>query len=179
MLKRFFLIPLLLIFFSCNDSAWVREIQDQVDLYNRTIKEEEIYEIETHSLTYISVTKYAERYGIEKILARHQYDGFMNFERHFFLKDNEIIFTHYIGVSPAISGSEQTDFLIFNKQSFWQEANKGYILKQQVLSDVFKNKDEALEILESADVVEERLDIQDYNKIQKDFEEIISLERRK
>lgn len=151
------------------------EIQNQVNVYNNTAKAEEEYLIEANLASNILLKKYAERYGLQKIVTVHVSPEIMEFERHFFIKDQRIIYTHYVGIARRISRSKEQDFLIFNEQSFWQDTENGHVLKQQVISDGFKNKDEVMQLLDKADIISEDVSSKKYLEIQKYYDQVISM----
>lgn len=155
------------------------EIQKQVNVYNKTAKEEEKYLIEADLVSNILLKKYAERYGLQKIVTVHVSPEIMEFERHFFIKEQRIIYTHYIGIAPRVSESQEQDFLIFNKQSFWQDSSNGRVLKQQVISDGFKNKNEVMELLDKTNIISEDVSSGEYLDIQKYYDEVTSLKPKK
>ncbi len=165
----------LVVLTSCGNDSWMDEIQNQVNVYNNTAKAEEEYLIEANLASNILLKKYAERYGLQKIVTVHVSPEIMEFERHFFIKDQRIIYTHYVGIARRISRSKEQDFLIFNEQSFWQDTENGHVLKQQVISDGFKNKDEVMQLLDKADIISEDVSSKKYLEIQKYYDQVISM----
>ncbi|MGX1929869.1 hypothetical protein [Flagellimonas sp. 2504JD4-2] len=179
MFKKCLFIFFIILLTSCENNNWQHEIQNQVNIYNKTVEEEDSYLIEANQASNIWLKKYAERYGLRKIVTAHVSPKLMDFERHIFLKDQQIIYTHYIGIAPRINGSSEQDFLIFNKQSFWRDTGNGQIFKQQVVSDVFKNRDEVMKVLEKTDIVVEDVSSKEYLEIQEYYDEVTALKPKK
>lgn len=179
MFKKHLFLIFIAILTSCGDDSWMDEIQKQVNVYNKTAKAEEEYLIEANLASNILLKKYAERYGLQKIVTVHVSPEIMEFERHFFIKDQRVIYTHYIGIARRISRSKEQDFLIFNEQSFWKDTENGRVLKQQAISDDFKNKDEVMELLDKTDILSEDVSANKYLEIQEYYNEVISMKPKK
>ncbi|NAY92892.1 hypothetical protein GTQ34_13295 [Muricauda sp. JGD-17] len=164
--------------FSCESRGWTEDIQNRVNVYNRNARELANYTLESGS-TVIFVTEYAEQDGLKKTLARHFQEETLNFERHIFTENNEIVYTQNIGVAPQLRDFKAHEFLMFNEQTFWKSKGVGLKLNQHVPTDDIVVKEAALELLHGAQVTERELSATDYDKIYKYLDELVSSKPKK
>lgn len=155
---------------------WEQELLDEVYKYDNVATEEEEYRADTNSSTELSVKKFNKRYGLTKIVTRHFREQLMNFERHLYLKNGIVVYAHYLGISPRIkNGSVAPDFLIFNKQYFFENKSKGVRHSQQIISKNFKKKDSVIYFLERANKAKSDIYVKEHQELMHYYNEVTSL----
>ena len=183
-MKRFLFLTILVLGFSCNSKdQWVDDLNNAVKEYNKNAElEEKEYLVDSGTSTAIFIAPYKEQNGIRKTVFRHMRTEVMYFERHIFFKGDDIIYEHHMGIAPRLVSAEgrgvkASNYLIFNKQSFFKNNEVGKQFRQQQVVDEFVNKDSVLSIVQSLDIEESFLYHEDYLEIKNYLNDIQALER--
>ena len=183
-MKRILCLAILFLGLSCNSKyQWVDDLNNSVKAYNKSAQlEEEEYLVDSGTSTAIFIAPYKEQNGIRKTVFRHMRTEVMYFERHIFFKGDDIVYEHHMGIAPRLvneqgGGVKASNYLVFNKQSFFKNNEVGKQFRQQQVVDEFVNKDSVLSIVQNLDIEESFLYHEDYLKIKNYLNDIQALER--
>ncbi|MBO0321691.1 hypothetical protein J0X14_05245 [Muricauda sp. CAU 1633] len=174
---------ILILGFSCNSKdQWVDDLNNSVKAYNKNAElEEKEYLVDSGTSTAIFVAPYKEQNGLRKTVFRHMRTEIMYFERHIFFEGDDIVYEHHMGIAPRLVneglGVKASNYLIFNKQSFFKDDAVGKQYRQQKLVEEFVGKDSVLPIVQNLDIEESFLYHEDYLEIKNYLKDIEALER--
>lgn len=183
-MKRILFFASLLLACSCSDKyQWVEDLKMEIQAYDRNAQlVEEPYSVDSGTSTSIFIAPYGEKNGLRKIVFSHMRVGVMYFERHIYLKQDNVVFEHHMGIAPRLvkqqsGGVKTSDYLVFNKQSFFKDSAIGKRFRQQQLINEYKPKDSVLSILKSLNVEESHLYEEDYLEIKNYLKDVTTLDR--
>ncbi|WP_036379915.1 hypothetical protein [Muricauda sp. MAR_2010_75] len=183
MKRIFFLIPLIL-GIACNSRyEWVDDLDRSIKAYDKNAQPvEEAYQVNSGTSTSIFIEPYQAHDGIRKTIFRHARTEVMYFERHIYQQGEDIVYEHHVGTAPRLIKEEgqivkTSDYMVFNKHSYFKNDKVGKRFGQQKLIDKYVPKDSVPHAIKNLKVEESYLYHEDYLEIKNYLKDILALQR--
>ena len=185
-MKHILFLITLFLGLSCNSRyQWVDDLDSRIKAYDRNAKlQEEEYQVNSGTSTAIFIAPYQEQDGIRKTVFKHTRTEVMYFERHVYFQGEAIVYEHHVGIAPRLVKEDDqvlktSDYMIFNKRSFFKNDEVGKRYGQQKLIEEFVPKDSVAQIIEGLAIEESFLYRVNYLEIKNYLKDILALQRVK
>lgn len=175
MMRRLFLILMILVLISCQNKDWKTNLLDDISEFETSKKIDKKFSIKHNSGNDIRIVLYkTHSNGLTKLTAKYERPEIGNWEKLFYARNGKVLHSRNFGIAPIQNLNNDTisqpDYILVEKIAWFKNDSIGIEEIKEIKISNLKNIESKKTELLKVELITSNLNKRDFKLIQSDFE---------